>query len=423
MKKLLLLSIVVSGTAVTSFGQSHHMSLSNHLTSCQDHAAAKTTSGNWQRCIAEVFSQKAGSVQTPIDSVTFAYTGARPGSVMGSMKFDNSSMYFNAGGTYSVFSTTTQTFDTHDNILTKTQKDFDFSSSAFINSMFTTYTYDAMNNQLTELDQSWNTSTSAWENNTRFVNTFTAGNNLATQTELHWVGTTWQNYHVDSFTYSSTNKILLRLTKTWNTATSGWDPFLRTTATYDASDNMTSMLYELWSGSTWNDDSKVIFSNYIGAGLYQKAIAQSWSYSASAFVNAYKDSITYNSYNQPVYYFDEQWSTTTNSWNTDTSMSMHYYYELYSTGITEVNGNTTTLEVYPNPASDVINISAAIAGATHTTISLLDVTGRVVTFIGSDIREGLNNIQYPAEHLPAGVYFIHLTNDKSDITRKLVIAK
>lgn len=428
MNKLLLFSISASVTAVAAFGQSHSLRLENRFKSFK---AAKNTIGTSQRCIASVFTLNAGSIHFVDDSETYIYSGSQGGCYSGgdlmetSLKYDHSVKYYNTGISFDSGANAIQTFDSHSNIFTNVKQQFDGFYGTFMNSSKTMYTYDSSGNQVIETDQSWNTATSAWDNTVKYIHTYTTGNLLHTRTAQVWSGSDWRNYFLETFSYNSTNKPTTVIHKRWDNTTLTWEPNLRITATYDSTGNLTSALSEVWYGTFWVSDGKELYSNYTASGLYQQFIVQHYDIDSMAFFNDYKDSIVYNTYDHPVYYFKIPWSFDLNSWNTDTTEEYHFYYEPYTTtAITDVKAEATTMDVYPNPASHVVNINAVIAEGKNSTISLLDASGRIVSTIdGNNIHEGVNNIQYPLEQLPAGIYFVSLKNDKANITRKIVIAK
>ena len=85
-------------------------------------------------------------------------------------------------------------------------------------------------------------------------------------------------------------------------------------------------------------------------------------------------------------------------------------------GINEVENNLG-LTVYPNPASDVINVS--LNKEINATITLLDVSGKVVR------TQSLNGISTSinSASLNSGVYFVTINDGTSVSTQKVVIKK
>jgi hypothetical protein len=79
--------------------------------------------------------------------------------------------------------------------------------------------------------------------------------------------------------------------------------------------------------------------------------------------------------------------------------------------------NAFGLNVYPNPASDVINIS--LNKTTSATISVIDVTGKVVK---TSSMNGLTS-SVNTSGLMSGVYYVTITDGTSVATEKVVIKK
>jgi hypothetical protein len=79
--------------------------------------------------------------------------------------------------------------------------------------------------------------------------------------------------------------------------------------------------------------------------------------------------------------------------------------------------NAFGLNVYPNPANEVINVS--LNKSTNATISVVDVAGKVVKT--SSINGLTSTIN--ASDLTNGVYYVTITDGTSIATEKVVIKK
>jgi hypothetical protein len=103
-----------------------------------------------------------------------------------------------------------------------------------------------------------------------------------------------------------------------------------------------------------------------------------------------------------------------------TPMLGHNYYRLEqvdmdgkATIATEVidlvwNANGSTVNVYPNPTRDVLNIDIAASKEANTMIKLLDMSGRVVKQIQARTTVGVNNIKVSLSELANGVYTLQV---------------
>jgi len=89
-----------------------------------------------------------------------------------------------------------------------------------------------------------------------------------------------------------------------------------------------------------------------------------------------------------------------------------------TTGIDEVKGLSDNVVVYPNPASNMINV--ALNGAVVDNIRVMDVQGRVIEEMPVD-RQQL--ISIPVSNYTPGLYFVQLQNGTEVVTKKIVVAK
>jgi hypothetical protein len=79
------------------------------------------------------------------------------------------------------------------------------------------------------------------------------------------------------------------------------------------------------------------------------------------------------------------------------------------------------LQVYPNPASEYINVSFNVEETQQVTISLRDAAGRVVYNEAIDAAAGFNNLQIDLSNLSKGVYFVQLQTASSSENTRLII--
>jgi hypothetical protein len=70
-------------------------------------------------------------------------------------------------------------------------------------------------------------------------------------------------------------------------------------------------------------------------------------------------------------------------------------------------------DVYPNPASEVLNVKSTDGSFTY---RLLDLTGRQIRTGAADGRAAIN-----VSSLPAGVYMLQLNSESKTITQKVIV--
>lgn len=87
------------------------------------------------------------------------------------------------------------------------------------------------------------------------------------------------------------------------------------------------------------------------------------------------------------------------------------------TGIPEVT-DLHTLNIYPNPATDVLNISMPQAYCGNTNVAIYDITGRIVMQYTFVIRS--NYFPVDISTLPSGVYLLRINTETGSLINKFV---
>ena len=83
-----------------------------------------------------------------------------------------------------------------------------------------------------------------------------------------------------------------------------------------------------------------------------------------------------------------------------------------------------TILVFPNPATDAINIKFDLQDAANASVVITDVTGRIAGSIpAGQLKTGLNDISFPVSRLLGGIHIVRLTSGTESISQKIVVAK
>jgi hypothetical protein len=79
------------------------------------------------------------------------------------------------------------------------------------------------------------------------------------------------------------------------------------------------------------------------------------------------------------------------------------------------------LEVYPNPAYEMVNLNITAHGDGLTSVKVFNITGQMVAEQVVALTGGTQRIQLPVDHLPAGSYVIGITDGTGkQVTQHLV---
>jgi hypothetical protein len=437
--------------------RSHDIDHKNFLRECQSQpagkssTAAKTTAAS-SRLIAvsnmHYFDSLASYVFT--DSTTQAYTGTRGSTYKGhwnqwELKADSITQLVVDSGTLQNYSHFSQTFDAHDNILTNTEQRW--MSGSWQNSRNTINTYDAMDNILTVTDQYW--VASGWRNNLKITNTYTGTNKIATMLEQTW-STTWDDifqivYSYDAadnntkmlvllwdatssawdssfqllHTFDASGNLLTETDQIWDTASASWQNYTQVVSTYDAMNRTTSTTWSTWYSTIWMGNVRYLYSDFTGMNpgtlIYQVA-------ASGTFENYHKDSITYNSFNQPIFDFCTGWNDITSAWEDfEGGFITHFYYELLADGIREVSGKGAAT-VFPVPAKDAVSINVTWTEPQAFTTSIIDMQGRIHRSwqVPACIRHAET---VSIADLPAGTYLVRMEGIKDNILQQITVVK
>jgi hypothetical protein len=91
-------------------------------------------------------------------------------------------------------------------------------------------------------------------------------------------------------------------------------------------------------------------------------------------------------------------------------------YDAWSTSVTQTSG-ASFINVFPNPADDVINIR--LSNAVNGTLSVLDMTGRQL--MQQSVGNNISTYSFNTTNLAGGIYMITLATDKTVETTKITV--
>ena len=88
------------------------------------------------------------------------------------------------------------------------------------------------------------------------------------------------------------------------------------------------------------------------------------------------------------------------------------------------NGWNSSNKYLPNPVSNSAIISFTLSQSEQISLKVFDVNGRLVTTLADGVFEvGEHQIEFNADEVNAGVYFLRIETDKLARTEKLIVTK
>ena len=94
----------------------------------------------------------------------------------------------------------------------------------------------------------------------------------------------------------------------------------------------------------------------------------------------------------------------------------------YNTGIGNINDKMPTLSLFPNPATDVLNVVIETPVPALTRIEAVDITGRIIYSASVNIAGRYTKI-LNLEKFGAGVYWLQITSGNQTTHKQFVVAK
>ncbi len=87
-------------------------------------------------------------------------------------------------------------------------------------------------------------------------------------------------------------------------------------------------------------------------------------------------------------------------------------------GVNELANNTAVVELYPNPANNILNITIDLENSNEArTISIINVLGEVVL----NEKQVIQHTTVDIQHLASGVYYVQLNVGNNTFSKKIII--
>jgi len=120
-----------------------------------------------------------------------------------------------------------------------------------------------------------------------------------------------------------------------------------------------------------------------------------------------------------IYYRIKAINSSFESFNTDSVMAA-----VVATGISQLAGSGLSMEIYPNPFTDIIRVKYSLEEASDVNLALIDLTGRQVLSIELDTQSPGNHFyEFSGAELNSGIYFIHLKTETSASIARIIRAR
>ena len=238
-------------------------------------------------------------------------------------------------------------------------------------------------------------------------------------------GSSLYTYSDEILYTDSANEVQAIQYNTWNGA--GWTNGNLTTNTYDSAGDLLTQLYQTYNGAAWANQTLVVYSNFTAAGsnLPQTQVNQVYDTTGTgSFQNVMQYMYTYNSYGQMTESTGESYNVG-GFWEfASGDPQAFYYYDTYTPAVTSVKNvvnNGGDVNIYPVPAQNVVNVALTWNVAQSATISLFDMSGRVINTLTAPVGTQYTG-SLSVSNLADGMYVIRIDGTQGQIVKQIVVA-
>jgi hypothetical protein len=405
------------------------------------------------RLIAKTYLGYSGSYFQPIDSTFYSY-GAGRGSLINpdqpykdeNILFDDAiTYYYNAGASgYQNRLYRNQLFDDKDRIKTLKYARWDFLSLSWKDSSRYLYSYVAGTNRIDQSTfQLWvggtwshNLSSTLLYSGTNVVTinsldysasyTYDTNNNIISIEDKvatsHGSGTL-NNNELKTYIYNANNEVTNYTLSKWDATKNAWIKSKHWDYTYTTGSIVTKAVEYNWNGTSWDTYCNHTYT-YNANNDQTSELIQLWDAGISAYVNSSLETRVYNSYKLLESISIQYWDNTNLSWHFIDAQSTQtrYYYEFYNA--TEVNkvAYNNNGNLFPNPATDIVHVQIAWNTIAESNICLYNSLG-VPVYTSHQNTSGNIDQSLDIHALPAGTYTLIASNGTEQYTNKLLVIR
>lgn len=236
--------------------------------------------------------------------------------------------------------------------------------------------------------QTWDTSATpdAWLNTNRTLYYYTSAFKVDyTSSEIATSATTWTPQYQSFNTYNA-NDSLTEFYDQW-LINGIWENYSRKTNSY-IGNNINEEISYTGNGNNWNETKKI---NFLYDAKNNKTFQQIDSFKNGSFVQDSRD---------------------------------YFYYATFPLSIKNVLQSINQVTIYPNPATESVNINFNAIENFNAQITISDITGKSRILVAQPIQKGENKINTAISSLETGTYILSILDNKgSAFHQKIQVIK
>jgi hypothetical protein len=347
------------------------------------------------------------------DSTYFKYSNGRgstfiPGEVNAFnlteyAMFDSSWKYGNNGSGMALNEMSASTYTSSNKRVSLTSF-MDNGSAGLIGKQDVRYEYNTAGNVTVKHDLEWNSSASKWDSVTRTYYDYNTQNKLQTTTIYNTGKSAWELKTTNH--YNATGDIDTVLIEYYTT---GWAPTSREIHSFSTGNKLTKNIVQNFDSASlsWKDQRIDSFGYTTGADFFTYMEVKEWDTATAAWLNSSLQIRTLNAQKLVDVETFKSWDTAAHAWDTQVEMEWVYntnnnpirmditspmfplpmpvsqVFMYYDTTINTSVSNmskSVQLTMYPNPATDKLNIDLGKDASGDAMIAITNMAGQVVSY-------------------------------------------
>lgn len=296
-----------------------------------------------------------------------------------------------------------RTFDENMLLLEFTRQEWE--NEEWVNESNTMYTYDN-GVRTVSLQRSW--VDSMWVNSTQTLTEFDDQGRIFSNASQFWdsASESWNEVIRTDYEYTDTSSVAVFSGDFLGIGIA--EPIIRTLTFFDENDRETESIVQDYLNGTWVNDVRFVVEERNAIGLPTRNVDYAWDGVSWVPTNLFID--TYDSDSDLLTSLFQQWdgSTWVNAFLTTLS------YGVITTGVAdEAPVRSMDISIYPTPALHDVTIDFDLASpAARLNVEVFDLLGRRVAVLANrSSSAGLQRLQWSAESVPAGLYFVRIHVD------------
>jgi hypothetical protein len=103
----------------------------------------------------------------------------------------------------------------------------------------------------------------------------------------------------------------------------------------------------------------------------------------------------------------------------ETEWTVNVTVENNSTGIEDLEN--LELRIFPNPATNYINVKSNMVQNDHVSLEIIDITGKIKSSKQIYLNNNLNVTLYFDDEITSGIYFLRVKTDSRTITQQFIV--